>query len=223
MQTGFGIRIYGKIISVNLKHHFRLPFLVAVSAAIVTPVLFNVNALTEIEAAKPIEFWLCLLGAILLVPVFSPEQDENVRDVICAKRFDYGRLCIMRVLYAFLTLVLLMAICVGVMKLCESDVRIYHIIGGTSSALFLGAVGFTVAGMAGNAIAGYMASMLYYLANYGLKERLGLFFLFPMSHGEKSQNAGWLFAGALVLMISTICLIKYRHQGVGLRIKYGDE
>lgn len=223
MEINTEIKMYGKIAGVNLVHNFLPPFALSVCFLMITPFLFNINALSSTQAARPIEFWLCFVGVILLVSVFLPEQDKDIRDVIRTKKFDYNNLCIIRLLYSVGAMAVLIILFTGIMKFCESDVRAYHVLGGIASAWFLGAVGFAVAGITDNVMAGYMSSILYYLASYGLKEKLGKFFLFPMSYGGNGGESGWLIGGAVVLTILTVGIIKCRHKCSYLFIKYGNE
>ena len=206
------LKMYGKIISVNLVHNFMLPFALAVCFVMITPFLFNIDALSSVEAARPLEFWLCFVGVILLVSVFLPEQDKDIRDVIRTKEFDYDNLCMIRLLYSVAAMIILIVLFTGIMKLCESDVRTYHVLGGIASAWFLGAVGFAAAGLTDNVMAGYMLSFLYYLANYGLKEKLGKFFLFPMTYSGNAGESKWLIGGAIALTVVTICTMKFRRR-----------
>ena len=180
-----------------------MPFAFALGVLILTLLMLNITALQAKEAARPIEFLLCFIGVTLLVPIFLPEQDENIRDVICSKKINYFNILLIRILYSVVAMILLIAFFVVVMKVRESDVTVQHLIGGVASAWFLGAVGFAAAGITNNVTVGYMATMLYYLANYGMKDKLGKFYLFPMSYQGRSDESGWLILGAVVLMAIT--------------------
>ena len=213
-----GKEIYGKITGVNLRHNFLMPFASALGVLILTLLMFNVTALQSREAARPIEFLLCFIGVTLLVPIFLPEQDENIRDVICAKKINYFNILIIRILYSVVAMIVLIAFFVVVMKICESDVTVKHLIGGIASAWFLGAVGFAAAGITDNVTVGYMTAMLYYLANYGMKDKVGKFFLFPMSYLGRFDESGWLIFGAVVLMAITLGICRQRGH-IGGRFK----
>lgn len=213
-----GRGIYGKITVVNLRYNFLMPFASALGVLILTLLMFNITALQSREAAKPIEFLLCFIGVTLLVPIFLPEQDENIRDVICAKKINYFNILIIRILYSVVAMIVLIAFFVVVMKICESDVTVKHLIGGIASAWFLGAVGFAAAGITNNVTVGYMAAMLYYLANYGMKDKVGKFFLFPMSYLGRFDESGWLIFGAVVLMAITLGICRQRGH-IGGRFK----
>lgn len=214
-----GKEIYGKIIGVNLRYNFLMPFASALGVLILTLLMFNITALQGREAARPIEFLLCFIGVALLVPIFLPEQDENIRDVICSKKINYFSILVIRILYSVVAMILLIALFVVVMKVRESEVTVQHLIGGVASAWFLGAVGFAAAGITNNVTLGYMAAMLYYLANYGMKDKVGKFFLFPMSYSGRFDESGWLILGAVALMVITLGICRLRgHAAVRFKL-----
>ncbi|MDE6212096.1 MAG: hypothetical protein K2M70_01275, partial [Lachnospiraceae bacterium] len=63
-----------------------------------------------------------------------------------------------------------------------------------------------------------MTAMLYYLANYGMKDKVGKFFLFPMSYLGRFDESGWLISGAVVLMVATLGICRQRGH-IGRRFK----
>ena len=151
---------------------------------------------------KPIERLLCFMGIMLLTPIFYPEQEKELRDVVSSKKTGYLTVCALRLLYSVITLSVLVVLFVCLLKAGESDVTDTHILGGLTTALFLGSIGFFIAGISDNTTLGYMAAMLYYLANYGLKDKLGHFYLFHMSAGNFEEK-WWLLPGALLLIFLT--------------------
>ena len=205
---------YIKIFGVNLRHHALLPALTAVGVFVLTASFFNLSALTAKEAARPIEFFLCFVGVMLLTPIFYPEQDHDLRDTVCARKTSYFAICILRLFLSTVVLVLLVVLFVGLMKWNESAVTGWHVLGGISTAAFLGAIGLFAAGITDNTILGYMAAMLYYLASYGMKEKLGKFFLFYMSMGNFKEKV-WLFPGAVVLVLAAFLVMAGRRKRLG--------
>ena len=202
---------FGRIMCVNLKHNFGAPFVSAAVIVILTFLLFNVTGLKGNEAAKPIEFFLCWVGVMFLTPIFLPEQDRAIQDVICSKKTDYLKVCVIRVFYSVIATSVMIALFAGIMKISESEMDMRYLFGGIATALFLGALGFAVSGLSGNTTAGYMAVTLYYLANYGLKEKLGRFYLFSMSAGSFTEK-WWLLAGAAVFIAVTFAVMKVRQK-----------
>lgn len=194
---------FGRILTVNLKHNFLPHFLAALLIAVLTPLILGISSLDEINAARPVEMMLSLTGIMLLTPIFLPEQNENIRDLIRSKKTNYLNVCIIRLVYSIITLALITGCFVLFMGFCESSVSIRHFIGGFISALFLGALGFFSAGLSGNATVGYMVSMVYYIANFSLKDKLGRLFLFSMSAGSFREKY-WLALASIMLILITL-------------------
>lgn len=188
-----------KIARINLRHNFPVHFGIAAAVAILTPLVFSISALDFTASAQPLEMLLCMAGTALLTPVFLPEQNENIRDVIRSKRVDYLTVCFMRVVYSAVALAAIIGVFTFAMKLCECNVTLVHFGAGFASAFFLGAIGLAFAKFGGSPTVGYMASMIYYLGNFGLKDKLGKFFLFSVSGGERSVNAVLLVGGAVII------------------------
>lgn len=205
---GFHIRSTFKILSVNLRHNFIPHLIIALVIALITQGLFGIASLNAREAAQPLEKLLSLAGTVLLTPIFLPEQNENIRDLIRSKRTDYLAVCFVRLLYSVLFLAVIIGAFTLVMQYRESEVTIRHFFGGFSSALFLGSLGFFFAGISRNTAAGYMVSMIYFIANFALKDELKGFYLFSMSAGSFTEKY-WLFGGSMVLIVAGFALLKY--------------
>ena len=163
-----GFSLWAKIIKVNLRHNFLPHLLAALAVTICAPIVFEISSLNGTLAAQPLEMLLSLTGAILLTPVFLPEQDENIRDLIRSKRTDDLAVCALRVGYSALALTVLLGGFTFLMRACESAVTGEHFFGAFASALFLGALGFFGAGISGNVTVGYMVAMIFYIANFTL-------------------------------------------------------
>lgn len=188
-----------KIVSVNLRYNFLPHFAIACVIVLAVPTIFSISSLTERGAAQPLEYLLSFAGAFLLTPVFYPEQNKNVRDLIRSKRTGYLSVCFVRVVYSAIALALVVGAMVLAMKHCESAVTWRHFVGGYASALLLGSVGLFFAGASGNVTAGYMAAVIYYLASYAMKDKLGAACIFSMMLGmDFSYKYGSLVIAALV-------------------------
>lgn len=204
-----GISIYGNILKINLRHQYPGPALAALALLVLTRLVFNLNALENTAVAKPLEMLLIWIGPAMLVPVFGSEQNPEIRDVVRARRIDYLQVCVLRIGYSALTVALLAALFTGLMKAGESQVLPYHLWGSICSALLLGAVGMAVAGISGNTAAGFMVCMLYYLASYGMKNKLGVFSLFSMT-GGRMTGKGWQLLAAVFLTVLTLVVMRCR-------------
>ena len=205
------MEIYGSILKTNLRHQFPWPALSAAALLILTKLMFNINSLEGAAVAQPLEMLLVWIGPALLATVFLPEQNLVIRDVVRARQTGYLPICLLRLLYSGLTVILLVLVFTGIMKAGESQVLPYHVWGSVCSALLLGALGLAGAGISGNAAGGLMVCMLYYLASYGLGRRLGVFSLFSMSKGYM-EGKGWQLAAAVALTAGALAVMKRRKQ-----------
>lgn len=205
------VEIYGNILKVNLRRQYPWPALAAVVLLVLTKLMFNLNALEGVAVAQPLEMLMIWIGPALLATVFLPEQNPEIREVVRARRTSYLQVCLLRILYASLTIIVLTLVFTGIMKADESQILPYHIWGSICSALLFGAVGLAAAGISGNVAGGFMMCMLYYLASYGMGSRLGIFSLFSMSKGQMSGK-GWQLLTAVVLVAAALAVMRRRRQ-----------
>ena len=205
------LEIFGNILKVNLRRQYSWPALTAVVLLVLTKLMFNINALEGSAVAQPLEMLMIWIGPALLATVFLPEQNPEIRDVVRARRTSYLQVCLIRILYASLTVIALTLIFTGIMKAAESQILPYHIWGSICSALLLGAVGLAAAGISGNVAGGFMMCMIYYLASYGMGRKLGVFSLFSMSKGQMSGK-GWQLLTAVVLVVAALGIMRRRRQ-----------
>lgn len=198
----------------NMKHHFPVHFLLSCIAVLLTLCVCGIAALDSREAAQPLECMLPLVGITLFTPVFLPEQEEGICELIASKRMNHTVVYVLRVLYSAAALGLLVGAFVMIMYLCESQVQLQHFGGSFASALFLGAVGFAAAGISDNAVCGYMAAMMYYLANFALKDKLGVFYLFSMYSGLEFSRKLWLIVFSVLLFAVTLGIRNLLRRGL---------
>lgn len=202
----------GKILSVNLRYNFLPHFAIACVIALAVPMIFSISSLTARGAAQPLEFLLSFSGAFLFTPVFYPEQNKNVRDLIRSKRTGYLSVCLVRVLYSAAALAVIVGAMVLAMKLCESDITWRHVVGAYASALLLGSVGLFFAGVSGNVTAGYMAAVIYYLAGYAMKEKLGAACVFSMTLGMDFSYKYGSLAISVVIMTAAFLAVHIKNS-----------
>ncbi|MDE7299422.1 MAG: hypothetical protein K2N94_11425 [Lachnospiraceae bacterium] len=202
---------WAKIARVSLRHNFLPHLLAALAVVLFAPVVFEISSLDGRLAAQPLEMLLSLTGAILLTPVFLPEQDENIRDLIRSKRTDYLAVCVLRTACSTAALAVILGGFTVLMRVCESAVTREHFFGAFASALFLGALGFFGAGVSGNTTVGYMTAMIYYILNFTLKDKLGGLYLFSMSTGDGGGKL-FLLAAAVLVIAATFGWKKLRED-----------
>lgn len=198
-------------LSMNLRRNSLVHIILSFCITALVPAIFSISALPASLAAQPLEFFMTFIGMILFVPVLYPEQDKVIRDVVRARRTGQLAVIIMRLIYSTVVLILLYGVVIVIMNENESKITLYMYFGGVSGALFLGAIGFAAVCIVDNVIAGYMVSMFYYLMNYTMGEKLGVFYLFRMSQGIQGGKA-WLAAGAVFLISAGLAVMKKTHR-----------
>ena len=162
-----------KIVSSDTRHNYLLHYLAALGVVLLTPVIFGVSRLDELLAAQPLEFFLPLMGAILMPAVFMPEQNESIRDVVRSKKTPYLGVCFIRLLCGAVFITALTGAFVLYMKSMDSVVTMRLFAGSLASTFALGAAGFFASAVSDNVIVGYMTAVIYYICNFGLKDKLG--------------------------------------------------
>ena len=132
------------------------------------PLLAGVRNLSVGETARLLDFYVVLPGMLLLIPVFLPEQDKAIRDLIRARYTSMGSIYLVRI---FLN-VAVMAALTGVFLLglerggCDFPFGNYFM-ASLAGMVFLGGFGAAAFALSDNPVIGYMASLGYYLFGQG--------------------------------------------------------
>ena len=194
-----------QIAKINLRHNFVPLLLLAAVVMVLTPVLFGTTNLDRLAAAAPLEMFVSTIGIILLVPIFQPEQNSEIEDIVTSQYVDCVYVYMIRVTYSVIGLVLLILLFSGYMLICGCDISVALIFGTLADAMFLGSIGLLVAAVTNNLPVSLMASILYYGLNLFARSKVGAFNLFSMMNGDYSSNI-WLFAVSIVLIIAAVIL-----------------
>ena len=76
---------YLHIEKINLKYNIPLHILISILMLMVSPLLIGVANLGAQDTAKVLEMYVALTGIVLLPPVFLPEQDHDIWDLVYTK------------------------------------------------------------------------------------------------------------------------------------------
>ncbi len=197
----------------NLRHNFLPHALLALGTALIAPLLFGMAHLDSSGSALPLEMYLSLTGIILLTPVFQPEQDRSLHELVSSKWIARSLVYLIRTVYSFLALAVLVGLAALVMRLNDCDVTLSLYSGTLATAVFLGALGMLASAISGNTAVAYMVPLVYYMMNLGGGSRLGAFYLFGMLSGdEKGKSVLW-FSGAAMVLLSLFIEGKLKRSG----------
>lgn len=191
-----------QIAKANLRHNFLPHFLLSILLLILTPVLFGISSLDSKASAVPLEVFISLSGVLLLTPIFQPEQDPTIDEIISSKYINNTYVYLIRIAYSLGSLVMLISIFSLYMKGNASDITLPLYLGAIATAMFLGSIGLLTASLFGNVTVSYMVPIIYYALNFG-GNHLGNFYLFSMTRGEFKPKI-WLFVGSLICIILSI-------------------
>ncbi len=194
-----------RVVYSDVKRNFLVHYIVAMGILLVSPIFFSLSQLDSILAAQPLEVYVPLIGIILMTPVYLPEQNESIYDVVRSKKIDHDIVCVLRLVCSVVVILCMIGAYVLYMKHCGSQVTIRHFIGSLATALLLGAIGFAFAGIGRNVITGYMASVMYYILTFSFGKKLGYFYLFSMMHGSFIEK-NWLILVAFCMVAATFLL-----------------
>lgn len=186
----------------NLRHNSLLSIAAAVMLCLLTPLLIGTANLDLNSAAMPLEMFVSLIGIVLLTPVFQPEQNEEIHDLVCSKYCNIGKVYLIRTLYSVVAVILLICLFTVYMQTRGSDVTIILVFGTVANATFLGSMGMLTSALTGNTVIGYMPPFLYYALNIGMGPKLGSFYLFSMTVGNFRAKIWLLAAGVLMITVS---------------------
>ncbi len=194
-----------QIAKINLRHNFVPLLLWSAVVMVLTPVLFGTTNLDSLAAAVPLEMFISTMGIILLVPIFQPEHNSEIEDIVTSQYVDCIYVYMIRVAYSVIGLALLILLFSGYMLVCGCQISFTLIFGTLADAMFLGSIGLLVAAVTNNVPVSLMIPILYYGFNLVARSKLGIFNLFSMMNGDYSPN-NWLFIVSIALMAAAVFL-----------------
>lgn len=172
--------------AVMVRKQFKLTFTrnmaLAFLLCLLTPMIFGTSYLDDYGSAFVLERYISLIGIILCTPLFLPEQDKIIAELIDAKQTAYMSVISLRLVIAAAAVFLYCAGMVGVLKIghCQFE-TVPYLLGTYVTAMFLGILGFTFGAVAGNTIVGYLVALSFYILNIGLGPKLKDIYLFSLS------------------------------------------
>lgn len=200
-----------EIAKINLRHNAFLSVIVSAAIILLAPVIFGTANLDQTASAVPLEMFVSFIGIVLFTPIFQPEQNDEIADVIFTKHVNTVVVYLIRAVCAFAFVLILISLFAAYMRLHECDVTFLLVIGTIANAVFLGSLGMFAAALTDNTIVAYMIPMVYYMLNYGAGSKLGNYNLFSMSVLNFHPKI-WLFTTGILLIIASLLLNKLKQK-----------
>ena len=159
---------YLEIAKENLRHNLFVHAGISLLLLCLSPLVLGVENLALADTAKVLEMYTALLGIILITPVFLPEQNKDIRDLIRSKYTKTASIYTIRIIESVLVLILFLGIYMWFLHTngCQMEGMKYFA-GTFAEMLFLGGLGVFAYSLTDNLIAGYMIPMFYYITAVG--------------------------------------------------------
>ena len=110
----------------QLRHNLTWQTVISIAFLLFSPLILGIRNVDIVQSAKVLEMYVALIGIILFVPVFQPEQNQDLRNLISSKYtsivFIYG----IRVILSMLIGGILLLIYMQVMRYGLSLIHIFH-------------------------------------------------------------------------------------------------
>lgn len=192
---------YATIIKEQLKHNMIWQTAISLLILLLSPLVLGIENLDAGQTAKVLEMYVAVIGIILFIPIFQPEQDRDLRDLIQSKYTRITEIYSIRFLLALFVSILFSFGYLMVMKHgnCEMEVGKFFF-GILAEMIAFGGIGVLAYAVSDNMIIGYMASIVYYIAGYagGIKN-LGKVYPFGMMLDYSTKY--------VIFIIGIICFI----------------
>lgn len=205
---------YLRISKVNFKFNLFPHVIAAIILCLISPFIMGVKNLDSINTAKVLDVYISLLGIILLVPLFFPEQDRDINDLIRSKKESISVIHIIRLIEALLCLFIIVTSFLFYLKIgnCTFPFKEY-LYGTIADCIFLGGLGIFIYSIINSLCTSYMVPVLYYIMCFGSgKKYFGKFYLFSMMGGSIGDKKFLLVSG--IIMIAAGIILKSRRRGI---------
>lgn len=192
-----------EIVKYQCKLILTATFVLAIALCLLTPVMFGTRYLDKFGSSFVLERFVSLIGIVLLTPLFMPELDNNIAELVQSKRTSHTATILLRLVISLLFMAFCVVAMIITMRLwhCEFEVGKF-IIGTFASAFFLGAIGFAFHALTNNVVVGYLAAITYYLLNFTMGSKLKAVYLFSLSKDSFTEKFWLLGIGAFILFAS---------------------
>ncbi|MFD3158098.1 hypothetical protein ACFIJ5_14685 [Haloimpatiens sp. FM7330] len=198
------------ILKYNFKIIVNLNVLVSIVFIVLAPLIFSLKLLDYNNVARIGEFYLSIIGIILIPYLSNIENRNNIKEVVYSRQVSNVKIVISRIISIMILMFFMILGVMAVAKVQGSSFQILEITFGTwISAAFLGVIGFTAANLSSNVPLGYLISFAYYLMefmNHG-KYTKDLY-LFSLTNGSFENGKYLLLFITLVMLVFNLVIIK---------------
>lgn len=171
------------------------------------PLLVGVRNLNAAETASLLDFYVVIPGMLLLLPIFLPEQDHAIRDLIRSGYTSMESIYLIRILLNVLVMIILTAVFLKALQMGDCQFSFFRYFFATLCGMvFLGGLGILAYALSDNPVIGYMAAFGYYLFALGSGSKyLGNWYLFSLASGSYTEKS-YLVVTGILLLAAGVCM-----------------
>ena len=191
----------------HFKNHYAGHLAAALLLSLLAPVIMGMEALNQYQAGQILDVYFSLLGIVLLTPLFMPEQNKDIRDLLASREYPLRNIQLLRLLQAVVILAVLNLLVLFQMKLgeCTFPFGTYFCCA-MANCVFLGGLGIFAYGITDHLVIAYMIPVFYYICCYGAGQKyLGKFYLFSLMTGDL-ENKIWLGTAGILLTAAGVVI-----------------
>lgn len=187
---------------INFRLCIANKLLLTAGLFVLIPFLHGVTYLDAQYSADCLEKYVALTGLLLFPALAAPEQEREIFEMVAARPKAHWKTLGQRICMAGAAVYLCILAFGALLRAGHCEFPYWAYTAGTfCTAAALGSFGLLGAVISRNYIAGYLASLGYYLANlFGGPDKMGPFFLNSMTAQVVGQKP-------VLLCISGVCLI----------------
>ncbi|MBB6630335.1 ABC transporter permease [Clostridium algidicarnis] len=177
---------------------------VAAVLLFILPFIQGVENLDPVSSAICLENYVSVIGIILLVPIFAPEEATEINEIVTSKSMSQCKIYGVRIIIGLISIFILVTAFTLMLKHNNCDFPLLkYILGTFLSAIFLGSVGLFTSAISRSTIFGYMGSIIYLILNIMTKNKyVGKFYIMSMGHKGFNEKY-WLLAGSAILILAS--------------------
>lgn len=171
----------------------------------VIPFVQGIENLDQVSSAICLENFVSIIGIIMIVPVFEPEESKEIDEIVVSKPMSQSIIYIFRIILSIIIVFVLVVFFTLMLKHngCNFPFAKY-MLGTFLSAVFLGSIGLCCSSISGNTIIGYMASISYLILNMMTKDKyVGKLYILSMQKGSFHEKY-WLLGASIILILLSI-------------------
>lgn len=199
-----------RILSIEIEHfknHYAGHLAAALLFSLLAPVIMGMEALNQYQAGQILDVYFSLLGIVLLTPLFMPEQNKDIRDLLASREYPLRNIQLLRLLQAVVILAVLNLLVLFQMKLgeCTFPFGTYFCCA-MANCVFLGGLGIFAYGITDHLVIAYMIPVFYYICCYGAGQKyLGKFYVLSLMTGDL-ENKIWLGTAGILLTAAGVVI-----------------